>query len=89
MPDPDQVRDDGSGIQSILESLDSGLRRIDPFKDFQTFYETINSTGGEIKKFFAENSFFCEYSNRKAVCGPTKALTVDLMIWHRDLWFFS
>jgi hypothetical protein len=25
MPVPDQVRDDGSGIQNILKSLDSGL----------------------------------------------------------------
>jgi len=29
MPVPDQVRDDGSGIQNILELLDSGFRRND------------------------------------------------------------
>jgi len=38
---PDQVRDDGSGIQSILESLDSGLRRNDDGEIFQTFYEFV------------------------------------------------
>jgi hypothetical protein len=27
MPVPDQVRDDGSGIQNLLVLLDSGLRR--------------------------------------------------------------
>jgi len=42
MPVPDQVRDDGSGIQNILKSLDSGLRRNDASKDFQNFYDTIN-----------------------------------------------
>jgi len=42
MPVPDQVRDDGSGIQNMLKSLDSGLRRNDALKDFHTFYETIN-----------------------------------------------
>jgi len=42
MPFPDQVRDDGSGIQNILEALDSGLRWNDALKEFQTFYETIN-----------------------------------------------
>jgi hypothetical protein len=41
MPVPDQVRDDGSGIQNILKSLDSGLRRNDALKEFQTFYETL------------------------------------------------
>ena len=30
MPIPDQVRDDGSGIQKTLKLLDSGLRRNDP-----------------------------------------------------------
>jgi len=39
---PDQVRDDGSGIQNILKSLDSGLRRNDALMEFQTFYEFIN-----------------------------------------------
>ena len=42
MPVPDQVRDDGSGIQNILKSLDSGLRRNDALMGFQTFCETIN-----------------------------------------------
>jgi hypothetical protein len=42
MPVPDQVRDDGSGIQNMLKSLDSGLRRNDALKKFQTFYEFIN-----------------------------------------------
>jgi hypothetical protein len=42
MPVPDQVRDDGSGIQNILTSLDSGLRRNDVSKGFQTFYEFFN-----------------------------------------------
>jgi len=29
MPVPDQVRDDGSGIQKVPKSLDSGFRRND------------------------------------------------------------
>ena len=29
MPVPDQVQDDGSGIQNVLKSLDSGFRRND------------------------------------------------------------
>jgi hypothetical protein len=49
MPVPDQVRDDGSGIQNILKSLDSGLAvipdpepgRNDALKEFQTFYEIV------------------------------------------------
>ncbi len=43
MPVPDQVRGDGSGIQNIMKSLDSGLRRNDTLKEFQTFYEIIKS----------------------------------------------
>jgi len=42
MPVPDQLRDDGSGIRNIFKSMDSGLRRNDAFKDFQTFYEAVN-----------------------------------------------
>jgi hypothetical protein len=42
MPVPDQVRDDGSGIQNILKSLDSGLRWNDVIMGFRTFCETIN-----------------------------------------------
>ena len=38
---PDQVRDDGSGIQNILKSLDSGLRRNNALMGFQTFCKTI------------------------------------------------
>jgi hypothetical protein len=37
MPVPDQVRDDGSGIQNKLELLDSGLRRKDALKKFWLF----------------------------------------------------
>ncbi len=46
MPVPDQVRDDGSGIQNILESLGSGLRRNDALKDFHTFHETVKLRSG-------------------------------------------
>ncbi len=42
MPVPDQVRDDGSGIQNILNLLDSGFRRNDRKTEKATFYETIN-----------------------------------------------
>ena len=42
MPVPDQVRDDGSGIQNILKSLDSGFRRNDGKTEQLTFYEIIN-----------------------------------------------
>jgi hypothetical protein len=31
---PDQVQDDGSGIQNLLKLLDSGLRRNDASKKF-------------------------------------------------------
>jgi hypothetical protein len=56
MPVPDQVRDDGSGIQDILKVLDSAkaslrarlpdrvrhkLRRNDRKTEKRTFYETI------------------------------------------------
>jgi hypothetical protein len=34
MPVPDQVRDDGSGIQNLLKLLNSGLRRNDALKKF-------------------------------------------------------
>jgi hypothetical protein len=34
MPVPDQVRDDGSGIQNMLKLLDSGFRRNDASKEF-------------------------------------------------------
>ena len=34
MPVPDQVRDDGSGIQNLLKLLDSGLRRNDALMKF-------------------------------------------------------
>ena len=39
MPVPDQVRDDGSGIQNILKLLDSGFRRNDKQTEKVTFYE--------------------------------------------------
>jgi hypothetical protein len=42
MPVPDQVQDDGSGIQNSLNLLDSGFRRNDAKENFSTFYETIN-----------------------------------------------
>jgi len=41
MPVPDQVRDDGSGIQKVLNSLNSGLRRYEVWYELQTFCETI------------------------------------------------
>jgi hypothetical protein len=34
MPVPDQVRDDGSGIQNFMNLLDSGLRRNDAMMKF-------------------------------------------------------
>ena len=37
MPVPDQVRDDGSGIQNMLKLLDSGFHRNDALKTFLTF----------------------------------------------------
>jgi hypothetical protein len=37
IPDPDRIQDDGSGIQSILNSLDSGLRRNDALKIFRLY----------------------------------------------------
>jgi hypothetical protein len=50
MPVPDQVRDDGSGIQNLVKALDSGacsgprsgVRRNDSPSRPQTFYKTIN-----------------------------------------------
>jgi len=41
MPVPDQVRDDGSGIQNILELLDSDIRRNDDGEVHQPFYEFV------------------------------------------------
>ena len=41
MPVPDQVRDDGSGIQNPLNLLDSGFRRNDGNAEGLTFYEWI------------------------------------------------
>jgi hypothetical protein len=41
MPVPDQVRDDGSGIQNILNLLDSGFRRNDRNTEKVTYYETV------------------------------------------------
>ncbi|MDJ0667272.1 MAG: hypothetical protein QNJ61_08340 [Desulfobacterales bacterium] len=41
MPIPDQVRDDVSGVQNMLEWMDSGLRHNDkPWADMD--YEYIN-----------------------------------------------
>jgi hypothetical protein len=45
MPVPDQVRDDGSGIQNPLNLLDSGFRRNDGKAENLTFYEFINVPG--------------------------------------------
>jgi hypothetical protein len=42
MPVPDQVRDDGSGIQNPSILLDSGFRRNDGNAEELTFYEFIN-----------------------------------------------
>jgi hypothetical protein len=42
MPVPDQVRDDGSGIQKPSNLLDSGLRRNEGKAGELTFYEVIN-----------------------------------------------
>ena len=42
MPVPDQVRDDGSGIQNILKSRESGFRRNDRKTEKVTFYDTVN-----------------------------------------------
>ena len=41
MPVPDQVQDDGSGIQNALNLLDSGFRRNDGKTEELTFYEFI------------------------------------------------
>jgi len=41
MPVPDLVRDDGSGIQNLLNSLDSGFRQNDKKSQFSTFYEFV------------------------------------------------
>jgi hypothetical protein len=41
MPVPDQVRDDGSGIQNLLNILDSGFRRNDGNTRELTFYDFI------------------------------------------------
>jgi hypothetical protein len=49
MPVPDQVRDDGSGIQKPLILLDSGFRRNDGDAGELTFYEFINSGCGTIR----------------------------------------
>ena len=46
MPVPDQVQDDGSGIQNILKLLDSGVRRNDDPSHFQTFSETALGKSG-------------------------------------------
>ncbi len=54
-----------SGIQNILKSLDSGLRRNDALKEFQTFYETIKV---DFIKFtddisvFLDKLFWCQYA---------------------------
>jgi hypothetical protein len=45
MPVPDQVRDDGSGIQNPLNLLDSGFRWNDGKAENLTFYEFINVPG--------------------------------------------
>jgi hypothetical protein len=42
MPVPDQVRDDGSGIQNPSKLLDSGFRRNDAGTSKFTFYEFVN-----------------------------------------------
>ncbi len=42
MPFPDQVRDDGFGIQNILKLLDSGVRRNDGKTEILIFYGFIN-----------------------------------------------
>jgi hypothetical protein len=41
MPVPDQVQDDGSGIQNQSILLDSGFRRNDGSAEELTFYEFI------------------------------------------------
>ena len=41
MPVPDQVRNDGSGIQNSLNLLDSGFRRNDVKLEDLTFYKFI------------------------------------------------
>jgi len=41
MPVPDRVRDDGSGIHTMLILLDSGFRRNDIKTGNMTFYWTI------------------------------------------------
>jgi hypothetical protein len=42
MPVPDQVRDDGSGIQKPFNLLDSGFQRNDGKMKGLTIYEVIN-----------------------------------------------
>jgi hypothetical protein len=42
MPVPDQVLDDGSGIQKPFKLLDSDFRQNDGTAQEMTFYESIN-----------------------------------------------
>ena len=57
MPVPDQVRDDVSGIQNLLELLDSGFRQNDNPRINATFYETIFSfPGKKMNKFINKNT---------------------------------
>ncbi len=45
MPVPDQVRDDGSGIQIVMELPDVGLRHNDKPWENAAFYERIRFRG--------------------------------------------
>jgi hypothetical protein len=46
MPVPDQVRDDVSGIQNVMELMDSGFRQNDKSRINSSFHETIKKAGG-------------------------------------------
>ena len=49
MPVLDQVQDDGSGIQNILNLLDSGFRRNDVKSEKLIFYEFVMVQGSRLK----------------------------------------
>jgi hypothetical protein len=75
MPVPDQVRDDGFGIQKALELLDSGFRRNDKIRQLLTFYDFIfscarkKSNGIESLSYAATKPFVAIPSSWSAI-GP-------------------
>ena len=79
MPVPDHVRDDGSVIQNILNSLDSGLRRNDTKKANRTFYECIFTTSlktayGTV--YTTDSLGICIQMNNCRQCQITRGLTL-------------